>query len=187
MATHGREERLDALQSFIAERKRKVEAQRALRAGLRARELPKALRSKLVAGGAQSQHQHHTGALRRRVVWTNRDVALFVACHFVHGDPEASPSHSFLPSCGAKSRKWRPYFQELLGQGQGQGNFERRDIRRMFRRLKEDGVLDDLSRLQHLRQADKDRIIPKWLTDDVAVSSASVSVNGGVGTWERKG
>ena len=92
--------------------------------------------------------------LKRQIIWTNHDVALFVAVAWKIGVPK--PSLGF-----SNDSQMTPYFNELCP------SFRKKDVVRMLRVLNEQGALEDLTFLTHLRDAELDRLLPTWVGDDV--------------------
>lgn len=82
--------------------------------------------------------------LLRQVVWTNHDVALFVAVSFNHG-----------------AENHEPYFKELCPQ------FRKGDVVEMIGVLTSNGAIDNMSFLKYLKDAELDRLLPNWVADDV--------------------
>ena len=91
--------------------------------------------------------------LKRQVVWTNHDIALFVAVAFNVGVPN-------VDSMGSQELL-NPFFKEL------HPRFEKKDIASMIVTLKEKKAIDDLKFLQHLTDGELDRLLPRWAADDV--------------------
>lgn len=93
--------------------------------------------------------------LDREVVWTNHDVALFVALFWKVGVPKAS-------LFGRDADRFQPYFTELCI-----GGFTKEDVIRMFWRLKRQGTIEDMNFLVHLTDVELDRFLPHWVADDI--------------------
>lgn len=92
--------------------------------------------------------------LTRQIIWTNHDVALFVAISFTKGTPEPGPF-------GMTASKMKPFYDELCPP------FRKIDVARMLGTLKRQGAIDDLKFLKHLHEEELDRLLPAWVADDV--------------------
>ena len=92
--------------------------------------------------------------LTRQVIWTNHDVALFVAISFSKGVPEPG-------LLGVSSSKMKPFYDELCPP------FRKKDVAKMLRTLKGQGAIDNAKFLQHLHEDELDRLVPPWVADDV--------------------
>jgi hypothetical protein len=84
--------------------------------------------------------------LSRQLIWTNHDVALFVAISW---------------SQGKKSTAMQPFFAELCPR------YLPADVERMHGVLRAQGAIEDLSFLKHLEDDELDRLLPAWVADDV--------------------
>ena len=92
--------------------------------------------------------------LKRQIIWTNHDVAMFVAVAWKVGCPK--PSVFWV-----NDAEMKPYFNELCPP------FRKKDVVRMLYVLKGNGALEDLTFLTDLHDRELDRLLPSWVADDV--------------------
>jgi len=145
-----KEERRRERKLYIQRQKKELDYMKRLRAGGALREDWRYI--KQPPGGVMAADPNLP--LKRQVVWTNHDVALFVAVCWKVGVPEPSMFKNM-------DAQMKPYHDQLYPRHQ------KKDIRRMLMTLRQSGAIEDLKFLSYLDDDELDRLVPPWVADDV--------------------
>jgi len=144
------EERRRERKEYIAHQKRVIDKMSRIRSGGNLR--PDWAFLKKPPGGVRAADPKLP--LQRQIVWTNRDVGLFVAVAWTVGIPE----YSFNPF---RKSSMQPFYDELCPP------FRKKDVGTMLHTLKKQGQIENLKFLTYLSEKDLSRLVPAWVADDV--------------------